>query len=38
VPAYYLIPVLLVVMSAALGAIIYWGGFIEERRNRNAGR
>jgi hypothetical protein len=33
VPSYYVVPVSLVVMSIALVAIIYWGGFIEERRN-----
>lgn len=33
VPDYYLIPILLVVMSLALTALIYWGGFVEERRN-----
>ncbi len=36
VPSYYLVPVSLVVMSVALVAIIYWGGFIEERRNGRA--
>jgi hypothetical protein len=34
VPDYYLIPLLLVVMSLGLTALIYWGGFVEERRNR----
>ena len=34
VPAYYLIPVLLVVMSVALVAVIYWGAWVEERRNK----
>ena len=38
VPSYYIIPVLLVVMSVALLAVIYWGSFIEERRNKNAAR
>jgi hypothetical protein len=38
VPSYYIIPVLLVVMSLALLAIIYWGSFIEERRNKAAVR
>jgi hypothetical protein len=33
VPSYYLIPLLLVAMSVGLLALIYWGGFIEERRN-----
>ena len=32
-PDYYLIPVLLIVMTLALIALIYWGGFVEERRN-----
>ena len=32
-PPYYLIPWLLVAMSIALLALIYWGGFGEERRN-----
>lgn len=36
VPSYYLIPVLLVIMSVALLALIYWGSFIEERRNSRA--
>jgi hypothetical protein len=34
VPDYILIPILLVVMSLALTGLIYWGGFVEERRNR----
>jgi hypothetical protein len=38
VPDYYLIPLLLVVMSLGLTALIYWGGFIEERRNGNRAR
>jgi hypothetical protein len=33
VPSYYLIPWLLVAMSVGLLALIYWGGFVEERRN-----
>ena len=33
VPSYYLIPWLLVAMSVGLVALIYWGGFVEERRN-----
>jgi hypothetical protein len=33
VPSYYLVPWLLVAMCVALLALIYWGGFIEERRN-----
>ena len=32
-PSYYLVPVLLVIMSLGLTALIYWGGFVEERRN-----
>jgi hypothetical protein len=35
VPSYFVIPVLLVVMSVAIMALIYWGGFVEERRNKN---
>jgi hypothetical protein len=38
VPDYYLIPVLLVVMSLGIMALIYWGGFVEERRNGNRAR
>jgi uncharacterized RDD family membrane protein YckC len=34
VPDYELIPILLVLMTIALTALIYWGGFVEERRNR----
>jgi len=34
-PAYYLIPILLVVMSVGLTALIYWGSFVEERRNKS---
>lgn len=33
VPDYILIPILLVIMSLGLVALIYWGGFVEERRN-----
>jgi hypothetical protein len=33
VPDYYLIPLLLVLMSLAIVGLIYWGGFAEERRN-----
>ena len=33
-PDYYLIPILLALMSIAITALIYWGGFVEERRNR----
>jgi hypothetical protein len=32
-PVYYLIPLLLVLMSIGLTALLYWGGFVEERRN-----
>ena len=32
-PSYYLIPILLVIMSLGLTALMYWGGFVEERRN-----
>jgi len=35
VPDYYLIPILLVLLSLGLTALIYWGGFVEERRNAN---
>jgi len=34
-PSYYLIPALLVIMSLALMALIYWGSFVEERRNKS---
>jgi hypothetical protein len=33
VPDYILIPLLLVIMSVGLTALIYWGASIEERRN-----
>jgi hypothetical protein len=33
VPSYYLIPWLLVILSVGLMVLIYWGGFVEERRN-----
>jgi hypothetical protein len=33
VPDYYLIPLLLVLMSLAIVGLLYWGGFVEERRN-----
>jgi hypothetical protein len=33
VPDYILIHILLVVISIGLMALIYWGGFVEERRN-----
>ena len=33
VPDYVLIPILLVILSLALTALLYWGGFVEERRN-----
>ena len=32
-PDYILIPLLLVLMSVGLTALIYWGSFVEERRN-----
>lgn len=32
-PDYIAIPLFLVVMSAGLVALIYWGGFVEEKRN-----
>jgi nitrogen fixation-related uncharacterized protein len=32
-PMYYLIPISLVVLAVALTALLYWGGFVEERRN-----
>jgi hypothetical protein len=35
-PDYYLIPILLVIMSLGLTALLYWGGFVEEGRNRRA--
>lgn len=34
--SYYLIPILLVIMSLALTGLLYWGGFVEERRNGRA--
>jgi hypothetical protein len=37
VASYYAIPLFLVVLSVALVALLYWGGFVEEKRNgRNA--
>ena len=33
-PDYYLIPILLVLMTLAIVALIYWGSAVEERRNR----
>jgi hypothetical protein len=33
VPTYWLIPWSLVALSVVLVGLIYWGGFIEERRN-----
>ena len=36
--SYYVIPWLLVVLSVALVALIYWGSLVEERRNRQPGR
>ncbi len=32
-PTYWLIPTLLVVFSLILTGLIFWGGFVEERRN-----
>jgi flagellar basal body-associated protein FliL len=32
-PDYILIPILLVILAVGLVALIYWGGFVEERRN-----
>jgi nitrogen fixation-related uncharacterized protein len=32
-PTYYLIPLSLVVLAVGLTALLYWGGFVEERRN-----
>jgi hypothetical protein len=37
VPDYYAIPLFLVVLSLALVGVIYWGGFVEERRNGRTG-
>lgn len=31
--SYYTIPILLVILSAGLTALIFWGSTIEERRN-----
>jgi hypothetical protein len=33
VPSYVVIPLLLAVLCVALVALMYWGGFAEERRN-----
>jgi hypothetical protein len=33
VPDYVVIPVLLCVLCIVLTGLIYWGGFVEERRN-----
>jgi len=33
VPSYYAIPLFLVVLSLGLTALLYWGGFVEEKRN-----
>ncbi len=38
VPRYYDIPVLLVVLSLILTGLIFWGGFVEERRNGRSAR
>ena len=32
-PSYYVIPWSLVVLSLILTGLLYWGGFVEERRN-----
>jgi len=32
-PDYVLIPILLVILAVGIVALIYWGGFVEERRN-----
>jgi hypothetical protein len=32
-PSYYAIPLFLVILSLALVGLLYWGGFVEERRN-----
>ncbi|GAC1658668.1 MAG: hypothetical protein NVS4B13_02030 [Candidatus Elarobacter sp.] len=34
VASYVLVPILLVLMSLGLTGLIYWGGVVEERRNR----
>ena len=36
-PSYYLIPILLVLLSVGITALLYWGGFVEERRNGRTG-
>jgi hypothetical protein len=33
VPSYYIVPWSLVALSVILIGLIYWGGFVEERRN-----
>jgi hypothetical protein len=38
VPNYVYVPILLVLMSVALTALIYWGGAIEEKRHINAAK
>jgi hypothetical protein len=38
VPAYWLIPWSLVVLSLLLTGLIFWGGFVEERRNGRSAR
>jgi hypothetical protein len=30
----YNVPIFLVIMTIGAVALIYWGGFVEERRNR----
>jgi hypothetical protein len=32
----FTVPILLVILSLALLGLIYWGGFVEERRNARA--
>jgi hypothetical protein len=36
VPSYAAIPIGLCVLCIVLTALIYWGGFVEERRNRRS--
>ena len=37
-PTYWLIPWLLVAFSVIVTGLIFWGGFVEERRNRRSVR
>jgi hypothetical protein len=30
----YTVPILLVIMTVVITAVLYWGGFVEEARNR----